>query len=80
MKIENYKENQINLQIKLDNFMQAKKALIREKLKIRYYKEINLNTDILKINLSDIITRMTMLRNDVDKYLTYKNYNNDKNI
>ena len=79
MKIENYKENHINLQIKLDNLIQAKKALIREELKIKYYKEINLNTDILKNNLSDIITRMTMLRDDVDKYFTYKNYNNDKN-
>ena len=79
MKIENYKENHINLQIKLDNLIQAKKALIREELKIKYYNEINLNTDILKNNLSDIITRMTMLRDDVDKYFTYKNYNNDKN-
>ena len=79
MKIENYKENHINLQIKLDNLIQAKKALIREELKVKYYKEINLNTDILKNNLSDIITRMTMLRDDVDKYFTYKNYNDDYN-
>ena len=79
MKIENYKENHINLQIILDNLIQAKKALIREELKIKYYKEINLNTDILKNNLSNIITRMTMLRDDLDKYFTYKNYNNDEN-
>ena len=48
MKIENYKENNIDLQMKLDNLIQAKKALIKEKLKIKYYKENNLNIDIFK--------------------------------
>ena len=46
MKIKNYKENNINLQIKLDNLIELKKALIREELKIKYYKENNLNIDI----------------------------------
>ena len=48
MKIKNYKENNINLQIKLDNLIELKKALIREELKIKYYKENNLNIDIKK--------------------------------